>query len=80
MLEIGVIVNQLRGDATMARPPLKPGQIAPNSGQYVITGPRGGDAGGAERTVVRGERMPPTPQSNQRFVLVDPTKNGSGRR
>jgi hypothetical protein len=57
----------------------KPGQTAPRSGQYEIVGPRGGNAGGQERTVTRGEPLPPTPQPGQRFALVDPTKNGSGK-
>lgn len=57
----------------------KPGQSAPASGQYEIRGPRGGDAGGAERTVTKGEPLPPTPQAGQRYVLVDRTNNGAGR-
>ncbi|GHG61534.1 hypothetical protein GCM10010919_06090 [Alishewanella longhuensis] len=57
---------------------LKPGQGAPRSGQYEIVGPRGGRTG-EERTIVRGEPMPPTPTSGQGYILVDPTKNGSGR-
>lgn len=56
----------------------KPGESAPRSGQYGIVGPRGGDTG-SERTVVRGETLPPTPKSGQTYRLVDPTKNGSGR-
>jgi len=56
----------------------KPGESAPRSGQYGIVGPRGGDTG-SERTVVRGETMPPTPKSGQTYRLVDPTKNGAGR-
>lgn len=59
--------------------PLKPGETAPRSGQYEIVGPRGGRTS-QERTVVRGEPMPPTPKAGQGFRLVDPTKNGSGRR
>ncbi len=58
---------------------LKPGQSAPRSGQYEIVGPRGGNTG-QERTVVRGEPLPPTPKSGQTFRLVDPTRNRSGRR
>lgn len=58
--------------------PLKPGQTAPRSGQYGIVGPRGGDTG-KERTVTRGEPLPPTPQRGQRYVLNDATKNGAGR-
>lgn len=59
--------------ATRKRHPFKPGQLAPRSGQYGIIGQRGGNTG-AERTVVRGERFPPTPKSGQSYVLVDPTK------
>jgi hypothetical protein len=54
---------------------LKPGQKAPDSGQYEIVGPRGGKTGEGERTVVEGEPMPPTPEPGQRFRLVDPTKH-----
>ncbi len=58
---------------------LKPGKTAPRSGQYEIVGPRGGGTG-QERTVTRGEPLPPTPKSGQGFKLVDPTKNRAGRR
>ncbi len=58
---------------------LKPGEEAPRSGQYEIVGSRGGRTGD-ERTVVRGTTLPPTPQAGQRYVLVDPTKNGAGRK
>lgn len=51
---------------------LKPGEQAPRSGQYQIIGPRGGQ--GPERTVVRGEPMPPTPASGSTYKLVDPTR------
>jgi hypothetical protein len=53
-------------------------ELGPRSGQYEITGPRGGDTG-KERTVTRGEPMPPTPQPGQGYKIVDPTKNKSGR-
>ena len=56
----------------------KPGGKAPVSGQYGIVGPRGGDTG-KERTVVRGEPLPPTPNSGQGYKINDRTKNGSGR-
>lgn len=59
--------------------PLKPGTTAPRSGQYEIVGSRGGKTG-EERTVTRGEPLPPTPKSGMSYVLVDPTKNGSGRK
>lgn len=57
---------------------LKPGQQAPASGQYEIIGPRGGHTR-QERTVVRGEPLPPTPHAGQRYELVDRTHNGAGR-
>jgi hypothetical protein len=63
----------------MARDDLfRPGQTAPQSGQYEMTGPRGG-ATGIERTVTRGEPMPPTLQSGQQYRLVDPTRHGGKR-
>jgi hypothetical protein len=62
------------------QPPLRPGVSAPRSGQYEIVGPRGGNAGGQERTVSRGEPLPPTPAAGQRYVLVDPTNNGAGKK
>lgn len=51
---------------------LRPGQPAPRSGQYQITGPRGGQ--GPERTAVRGKPLPPTPSPRSTYTLVDPTK------
>lgn len=51
---------------------LKPGQAAPVSGQYQIIGPRGGK--GPERTVTRGEPLPPAPAPGSRYNLVDRTK------
>lgn len=56
----------------------KPGQSAPRSGQYGLIGPRGGQTG-TERTVVRGEPLPPTPKAGMTYILTDPTKNGAGR-
>ncbi len=56
----------------------KPGETAPSSGQYEIIGPRGGHTG-HERTVVKGEPLPPTPGGGQGYKLVDRTKNMSGR-
>ncbi len=52
----------------------KSGETAPRSGQYEIVGPRGGRTG-KERTVVKGEPMPPTPQKGQQYIIVDPTKH-----
>jgi hypothetical protein len=56
---------------------LKPGSKAPASGQYVIVGPRGENTG-KERTVVKGEPLPPTPKAGQRYIMNDPSKNGAG--
>lgn len=56
----------------------KPGEKAKQSGQYEIVGPRGGGTG-KERTVVKGEPMPPTPKPGQGYKIADPTKNKSGR-
>jgi len=57
----------------------KPGSPAPRSGQYEIIGPRGGHTG-EERTVVRGEPLPPTPKPGMSYINVDPTNNGAGRK
>lgn len=62
----------------MAEKTHRPGEKAPKSGQYEIVGPRGGRTG-KERTVVRGEPLPPTEKAGQQFIIVDPTKNKSGR-
>lgn len=56
----------------------KPGEKAKQSGQYEIIGPRGGKTG-EERTIVKGEPMPPTPKKGQTYNIVDPTKNKSGK-
>ena len=56
---------------------LKPGQTAPNSGQYQQIGPTGGK--GKEVTVVKNEPLPPTPEKGTTYTLVDPTKNKSGK-
>lgn len=56
----------------------RPGQPAPHSGQYELVGPSG-ERTGEERTVVRGEPLPPTPQPGMQYVLSDPSKNGAGR-
>lgn len=55
-------------------PIYKPGQKAPDSGQYAVVGPRGGETG-TEVTVVKGETLPPTQKPEQGFVLVDKTKH-----
>lgn len=58
--------------------PLKPGNKAPNSGQYLEVGPRGGKTT-SEITGVKGKTLPPTSKPGNGYILVDPTKNGSGR-
>lgn len=58
---------------------LKPGNTAPASGQYEIVGPRGGHTG-QERTVTRGEPLPPTLKSGQGYSIADRTKNGAGKK
>ena len=62
----------------MSKKGLKPGKKAPASGQYPILN-RLGRSTGVERTVVKGEPMPPTPKSGQRYGNPDLTRNKSGR-
>jgi hypothetical protein len=57
---------------------LKPGNIAPKSGQYQEIGPRGGR--GHEITSEKGNPLPPTTRPGATYNLVDPTDNKSGRR
>jgi hypothetical protein len=57
---------------------LKPGEKAPFSGQYEIRGVRGGQTG-EERTVVKGEPLPPTPEPGQSYQIADRTKNNAGK-
>jgi hypothetical protein len=57
---------------------LKPGEKAPESGQYERIGPRGGKTN-QEVTVVKGEPLPPTPKPNQTYVIVDKTKHKKGK-
>ena len=58
----------------MTRKVFKPGQKAPESGQYGIYGPRGADSH-VERTVVKGEPMPPTPKPGLLYKMNDRTKH-----
>jgi len=57
----------------------KPGETAQYSGLYTMVGPRGGKTN-VERTVVRGEPLPPTPKPNLRYVLSEPANNGAGKK
>lgn len=52
----------------------RPGDICEVSGQYAIVWLATGTRTGRERTVVRGEPFPPTPEAGQGFVLVDATR------
>ncbi|HKO06831.1 MAG TPA: hypothetical protein VJ487_03880 [Alphaproteobacteria bacterium] len=56
----------------------RPGEVADRSGEYEILGPRGGHTG-QERTVVKGDRLPPTPGPGQAYKLSRPAHNKSGR-
>jgi hypothetical protein len=56
---------------------LKPGEIAPASGEYEIIGPRGGQTR-KERTVPKGKPLPPTPGPDERYKLVRRAHNRSG--
>lgn len=53
---------------------LKPGMTAQKSGQYEIIN-RIGKRTGIERTVTKGEPLPPTPKSQQGYKLVDATRH-----
>ncbi len=63
----------------MAKSRFKPGEKAPRSGQYEIMGSRGGSTG-IERTVTRGEPLPPPLKSGQQYRLADATKHGGSRK
>ncbi|MGH9712226.1 MAG: YjzC family protein [Candidatus Acidiferrales bacterium] len=46
----------------------KPGEKAPDSGELIEVGPRGGEVKGGRRTVIeRGETIPPTSQEGNQF-------------
>lgn len=57
---------------------LKSGEEAPVSGLYELIGPRGGHTG-KERTVVRGEVLPPTPKPGMAYRIAERAHNKSGR-
>ncbi len=45
----------------------KPGEIAPDSGELIEVGPRGGKVEDGRQTVIeRGERIPPTSEPGKR--------------
>ena len=51
-----------------------PGETCPQSGQWAIINANLKPTG-TERTCVRNEPFPPTPQQGQRYRLADPTKH-----
>ena len=55
----------------------KPGEEAPVSGLYELIGPRGGHTG-KERTVARGEVLPPTPKAGMEYCIAERARNKSG--
>jgi hypothetical protein len=56
---------------------VKPGENVTRSGQYELTGVRGGHLE-REVTLVKNETVPPTPKPGQSYTLVDPSNNKSG--
>jgi hypothetical protein len=57
---------------------LLPNMTAPRSGEYQIIGPRGG--GNPERTIVRGEPLPPAPSAGAKYQVSRPAKNQAGKK
>jgi len=55
----------------------KPGAEAPVSAFYELIGPRGGHTG-KERTVARGEILPPTPKPGMAYRIAERAHNKSG--
>ncbi len=46
----------------------KPGETAPDSGELIEVGPRGGKVEGGRRTVIeQGETIPPTSEAGNQF-------------
>lgn len=70
--------ESLRRLAVPKKSTLNPGHEAPRSGQYEEVGPRGARTG-HEVTVPKDRRLPPTSKAGNGYVLVDATKNASGR-
>ncbi len=55
----------------------KPGETAPVSALYELIGPRGGRTG-TERTVARGEVLPPPPKPGMSYRIAERAHNKSG--
>lgn len=46
----------------------KPGELAPDSGELIEVGPRGGKVQGGRRVVIeQGEKVPPTTEAGNEF-------------
>lgn len=56
---------------------LEPGARAPASGRYEIVR-RSGAGTGEERTVEEGRPLPPTPEADQRYRLLEPAAGKPG--
>lgn len=54
---------------------LKPGELAPWSGQYTEVNPQGEAIGPYEITAIEGKPLPPTTQPGNAYKSVDPTKH-----
>jgi hypothetical protein len=54
-----------------------PGETAPVSGLYELIGPRGGHTG-KERTVAKGEVLPPPPRAGMSYEIAARARNNSG--
>jgi hypothetical protein len=62
----------------MASRGLRPGAIAPVSGEYRIVGVRGGRTN-VERTVKKGQRLPPTRRTGETYQVARRAHNGWGK-
>ena len=56
---------------------LSPGESAPVSGLYELIGPRGGRTG-KERTVAKGEVLPPPPRAGMTYRIAARAHNKAG--
>jgi hypothetical protein len=54
-----------------------PGENAPVSALYELIGPRGGHTG-KERTVAKGEVLPPPPKAGMTYEIAERAHNKSG--
>jgi hypothetical protein len=64
------LVAAQKGGEMASKPLHRPGQIAKQSGQYPLVGPRGGETD-QEVTVTNGEPFPPTPKPGMGYGKPD---------